>query len=213
MRSPKLKNRIHISNQTGARATAVLRPGALAVFTFAVLLLAGCRIDMHVQPRYDPLEKSTFFPDGRSARPVIPDTVARGHLRQDELLYTGKVNGQTVDQFPFQITRQDLERGRQRFNIYCSPCHGRLGDGDGMVVERGFRSPPSFHLARLREAPAGHYFDAVTNGFGAMPSYASRVPVADRWAIITYLRALQLSQWTPADSLPAADRQQLEEIE
>jgi mono/diheme cytochrome c family protein len=155
---------------------------------------------MHDQPRYKPLAASAFFSDGRSARPLVEDTVPRGHLRLDNARFTGKVNGVDVDAFPFPITEADIRRGRERFNIFCSPCHSRLGDGQGLIVKRGFRQPPSYHIERLRTAPVGHFFDVVTNGFGAMPSYASRVPVDDRWRIIAYVRALQLSQnATPAD--------------
>jgi hypothetical protein len=184
-----------------------------AVWATAVLcamVLTGCRIDMHVQPRYNPLDQSTFFPDGKSARPAIPDTVARGHLRTNELFYTGKVGGQLVDAFPFPITRADLDRGRERFNIYCSPCHGLGGDGHGMIVQRGFSPPPSFHIERLRKAPAGHLF-GVMNGFGRMYSYASRVNPQDRWRIVAYIRALQLSQSATLEDAPESARKQLQE--
>jgi mono/diheme cytochrome c family protein len=164
---------------------------------------------MHVQPRYDPLASSTFFDDGRSARPAIPGTVARGQLRLDDHLYTGKVNGALVDTFPFPVTRPVLERGRERYNIYCSPCHDYLGTGHGMIVQRGFQPPPSYHNDRLRQAPVGHYFDVITNGFGAMRSYADRVPPEDRWAIIAYIRALQLSQHAPLEDVPEKERAQL----
>src|SRR5579864_6423098 len=139
------------------------------------MLLSGCRLDMHLQPKYLPYEPSSFFPDGRSERQPVEGTVARGELRTDELLYTGKVNGAVADLFPFPITAADLSRGRERYNIYCSPCHDYTGGGSGMIVQRGFPVPPSFHLARLRQAPAGHFFDVITNGFGLMYSYASRV--------------------------------------
>jgi hypothetical protein len=164
---------------------------------------------MHVQPRYDPLAPSTFFDDGRSARPVVPGTVARGHLRIDDHLYTGKVNGALVDTFPFPVTRQVLERGRERYNIYCSPCHDYLGTGHGMIVQRGFQPPPSYHNDRLRKAPLGHFFDVITNGFGAMHSYADRVSPEDRWAIIAFIRALQLSQHASLEDVPERERAQL----
>jgi len=173
------------------------------------LLFSACRLDMHTQPRYNPLEPSTFFDDGRSARPPVPGTVARGHLRTDEHLYTGKVNGVLADTFPFPITRQDLERGRERFNIYCSPCHGRSGDGQGMIVQRGFKQPPSYHIQRLRGAPVGHLFDVMTNGYGAMYSHADRVSAEDRWRIVAYIRALQLSQNARISDVPEAERRQL----
>jgi mono/diheme cytochrome c family protein len=161
---------------------------------------------MHNTPRYNPLAATDFFGDGRSARPVIDDTVARGHLRLDAARYFGKVNGNDVEVFPFPITRADLMRGEERFNIYCSPCHGRLGDGEGLVPKRGYRKPPSYHIDRLKKAPVGHFFDVVTNGFGAMPSYASRVPVDDRWRIIAYIRVLQYSQDVPVNQVPSDRR-------
>jgi mono/diheme cytochrome c family protein len=154
---------------------------------------------MHNQPRYKPLAHTSFFEDGRSERPAIEDTVARGQLRIDQARYTGKQNGKDIDFFPIQITKADVERGQERFNIYCSPCHGRLGDGHGMIVSRGLRQPPSYHDARLRNAPVGHFFDVMTNGYGAMYSYASRVAPDDRWRIAAYIRALQFSQDAPSD--------------
>ncbi len=166
---------------------------------------------MEVQPKYKPLEPSAFFDDDRSARPAIPDTVARGHLRTDELLYTGRLNGALADSFPFPVTRKDLERGRERYNIYCTPCHGLSGDGQGMIVARGFPAPPSYHIDRLRKAPAGHFFDVMTNGYGRMFSYASRVNPEDRWRIAAYIRALQLSQWAPIEDVPESARKQLAE--
>jgi mono/diheme cytochrome c family protein len=165
---------------------------------------------MHNQPRYKPLAASAFFADGRAARPAIEDTVARGHMRLDDARFTGKVNGADVDAFPFLITRADVRRGQERFNIYCSPCHGRLGDGRGMIVLRGFRQPPSYYSERVLKLPIGHYFDVVTNGFGAMPSYASRVAVDDRWRIISYIRALQLSETARIDDVPAGRRADLD---
>jgi len=168
----------------------------------ATLAAAGCSQKMNDEPRYEPLEASDFFADGQSARPKIDGTVARGHLRLGRPFYTGRSNGALVDAFPVAMTRDLLARGRERFDIFCSPCHGRLGDGDGVVVERGFRSPPSYHTDRLRSAPVGHFFDVMTNGFGAMASYASRVPPGDRWAIAAYIRALQLSQYAPLSAAP-----------
>jgi mono/diheme cytochrome c family protein len=165
----------------------------------AALCATACRQDMHVQPRYNPLAATAFFDDARSARPAIEDTVARGQLRLDQARYTGKVNGKDIDYFPIQITPADLARGQERFNIFCSPCHGRLGDGHGMIVSRGLRQPPSFHDARLLTAATGHFFDVMTNGYGAMYSYASRVPVDDRWRITAYIRALELSQNAPPE--------------
>lgn len=175
------------------------RKAAWLVILGVALAVTACRQDMHNQPRYKPFAATDFFGDGRSERPMIEDTVARGQLRVDEARYTGKVNGKDIEYFPIQITRADLARGQERFNIYCSPCHGRLGDGRGMIVLRGLRQPPNYHDPRLINAPVGHFFDVITNGFGAMFSYASRVPVDDRWRITAYIRALQLSQNAPAN--------------
>jgi mono/diheme cytochrome c family protein len=171
--------------------------------------LAACRQDMHDQPKYIPLRQSTFFGDQRSARPFVAGTVARGQLRDDALLYTGKVNGADATVFPFPVDARVMARGRERFDIYCSPCHGQTGQGDGMVVRRGFRHPPTFHQDRLREAPVGHVFDVITNGFGAMPDYAAQIKVEDRWAIVAYLRALQLSEHATVDDVPADKRSEL----
>jgi mono/diheme cytochrome c family protein len=164
-----------------------------------ILLSTACRSDMHIQPRYNAYAETDFFGDGRSERPQIEDTVARGQLHLDEARYTGKVSGKDVESIPIQITKDDLLRGQERFNIYCSPCHGRAGNGQGMIVARGLRQPPSYHDERLLNAPIGHFFDVMTNGYGSMYSYASRVAVDDRWRIAAYIRALQLSQNAPAD--------------
>jgi mono/diheme cytochrome c family protein len=166
---------------------------------------------MYDQPRYEPYEQSDFFADGMSARPVIAGTVARGELEEDEAFYTGKSEGKFVSELPIEVDRALLERGRERFNIYCSVCHGATGKGDGMIVQRGFRHPPSLHIPRLRDAAAGHFFDVITNGFGAMPSYAVPVPPRDRWAIVAYVRVLQLSQDAKIDDVPADERRRLEE--
>lgn len=175
----------------------------------SLLIVSGCRLDMHIEPRYDPFSPSTFFPDGRSERPTVPGTVARGHLRVDELLYTGRINGQPANEFPFPITKADLERGQQRFDIYCTPCHDYTGSGEGMIVQRGFPAPPSYHTAKLMNAPAGHFFDVMTNGYGTMYSYADRVSVKDRWRIVAYIRALQLSQDATLNDVPAGERLKL----
>ena len=166
---------------------------------------------MHDQPKYVPLRQSSFFGDDRSARPIVPGTVARGRLNDDVLLYTGKVNagGADADIFPFAVTADTLARGQERFNIYCSPCHGRTGQGDGMVVRRGYRRPPSYHQDRLRSAPVGHFFDVITNGFGAMPDYAAQITAEDRWAIVAYVRALQLSEHATVNDVPAVEREKL----
>lgn len=173
------------------------------------LALAGCRLDMHVQPKYKPDDPSTFFGDGRSERPVVPGTVARGHLQLDELFYTGKVNGVPADTFPFPITMKDLKRGQERYNIYCTPCHDYTGSGHGMIVQRGFPPPPSYHSEALLKAPVGHFFDVMTNGHGTMYSYASRITPKDRWRIAAYIRALQLSQEASLSDLTDAERQRL----
>ena len=175
----------------------------------ALIFLAGCRQDMHDAPRYDPLEASATNPTASSAQPLVAGTVPRGFLNEDEHLYTGKIGGQPADAFPFAITRADLDRGQERFNIYCSPCHSRLGDGNGMVVQRGFRQAASLHIDRLRKSPPGYFFDVMTNGFGAMPSYAAQIPVHDRWRIAAYVRALQLSQAATAADVPAAEFEKL----
>ena len=172
----------------------------------AVLLSAGCRQDMHNQPRFKPLAKSDFYPDLRSARPPVEGTVARGDLRADTYFYSGMIPGTNNpgDYMPFPVTEPVLQRGRERFNIYCTPCHSRLGDGNGIVPTRGFaRRPPSFHIDRLRKAPLGYFFDVMTHGFGIMPDYAAQIAPKDRWAIVAYIRALQLSQNASADLIPA----------
>ncbi len=180
------------------------------VLLLSVLVLPACRQDMHDAPRYEPLEPSAFFPDGRSARQPPENTVARGQLRADEHLYGGKVDGQLAATFPMPVNARLLLRGQERYNVFCSPCHGRTGAGDGMVVRRGYRAPTSFHDERLRQAPPGYIFDVITHGFGAMPDYAAQVPVADRWAIAAYLKALQLSQRATLADVPADRRGELE---
>ncbi len=191
-----------------ARPHRFLRFAALSV-GMTLLLLAACRQKMANQPRYDPLEPSDFFADGMSARPRIAGTVARGELMIDGFLATGKINGVEGDGFPFPVDQRVMNRGEERFNIYCSECHGRLGDGNGMIPSRGYRHPPSFHSELLRNAKTGHFFDVITNGFGAMPPYAPQVSVTDRWAIIAYIRALQLSQHGTIDDLPPELRAKL----
>jgi hypothetical protein len=168
-----------------------------------LFVLAGCRTDMQDQPKFIPLRKSDFYDDHRSSRPVIVGTVARGQLRDDTYFYTGMVGRDVGNVMPFPVTRDVLARGQERYNIYCSPCHSELGDGNGMIVQRGYRRPPSYHIDRLRQAPLGHFYDVISNGFGAMPDYSAQVAPADRWAIIAYIRALQYSQNAPAGSVPA----------
>jgi mono/diheme cytochrome c family protein len=177
----------------------------------ALVALAGCRADMYEQPKYNPMEPSSFFDDGTSARPRVAGTVARGELRIDDHFYQGKVNGLDADTFPIHVTQAVIERGQERYRIYCVPCHGELGDGNGMIVQRGFPKPPSYHEEPLRSQPVGHYFDVISRGHGVMYSYAARVAPDDRWAIVAYIRALQLSQHAEAASLPESDRARLEE--
>lgn len=174
-----------------------------------LLSLTGCRQKMANQARYDPFEASDFFADGMAARPRIAGTVARGELVTDPYFETGKIGAEAGDGFPFPVTAQVMDRGEERFNIYCAQCHGRLGDGNGMIPSRGYRRPPSFHDARLRAARTGHFFDVMTNGFGAMPPYRTMIPTEDRWAIAAYIRALQLSQGATINDVPADQRARL----
>jgi len=194
--------------RAGQPPRAGIRVAGWAILTAG--LLAGCRLDMHVQPKYLPYEPTAFFSDGRSERQPVAGTVARGQLQLDELLYTGTENGVESNTFPFPITRADLDRGRERFNIYCTPCHDYTGSGNGMIVQRGFPHPPSYHIDRLRQAPVGHFFGVMTNGFGRMYSYADRVDVADRWRIAAYIRVLQLSRNATPQDVPDADRAELD---
>ena len=184
----------------------------LRAFAIVSLVVMGsaCRQDMHDQPKYVPLRESAFFSDARSARPVVAGTIARGQLREDALLYTGKDGSADATVFPFSVDAQVMTRGRERFDIYCSPCHGRSGLGDGMVVRRGYRRPPSLQDERLRNAAPGHFFDVMTNGFGAMPDYAAQINARDRWAIVAYIRALQLAGHATIDDVPTAERGRLQ---
>jgi len=161
-----------------------------------LLILVGCRNDMHDQPRFKPLAKNDFFADMRASRAPVENTVARGQLNEDTYFYTGKIGSNPGDYMPAEVpvNQATLERGRERYDIYCAPCHARMGDGNGMVPQRGYRHPPTFHQDRLRKAPLGYFFDVITNGFGAMPDYAMQVTPEDRWKIVAYIRALQLSQ-------------------
>lgn len=188
--------------------STLLRVSAVSL---AFLLLAACRQDMHDQPKYIPLRPSQFFADGRSERPLVDGTVARGHLNDDDAYFRGLgPDGKPTDQFPFPVTKDVIQRGQERFNIYCAPCHDRLGNGDGMIVRRGYRKPPSYHIDRLRSVPNGYIYDVITNGFGAMPDYAAQVAPRDRWAIVAYVRALQLSQNASVNDVPADARGQLQ---
>jgi len=187
---------------------AALRAGLL--LCGVALAVAACRQDMHDQPRYKPLAQSDFFADGRAARAPVAGTVARGHLRDDPHLYTGRSVDAFVREFPFKVTAEVLARGRERYGIFCTPCHGRVGDGRGMVARRGLATPASFHIDRLRDAEEGYLFDVISNGFGRMYGYAPQIGVADRWAIVAYLRALQLSQNARLADVPRAERAGLE---
>jgi mono/diheme cytochrome c family protein len=171
-----------------------------------IFITAGCRIDMHIQPYYRPLAKSDFFMDGRSARNPVDGTVARGDLRDDTYFYTGKIGNNLGDSMPFPVNAEVLDRGHQRFNVYCTPCHGRVGDGNGFIPSRGLKRPPSYHIDRLRKVPLAYFFDVMTNGFGVMQDYSAQIPPRDRWAIAAYIRALQLSQNATSADLPAGQK-------
>lgn len=181
------------------------------VLVLSAAVFSGCDLSMRDQPRYDPLQKSSFFKDGQAARPLVEGTVARGSLRDNDYFYTGKIGGADAKEYPFPITEDVLKRGRERFNIYCSVCHDQRGQGQGMVVQRGFKQPNSFHIDRLREAAPGYFFGVITNGFGAMSNYAEQIPVHDRWAIAAYIKALQLSQNADAADLTGEEKKKLEE--
>jgi len=210
-----LRNSYSVLAESGAPFTAARlrngRIGRLMSASALMLTLAACRQDMHDQPKYRGLRGSDFFANGQSARPLIANTVARGHLNEDRLLVTGKDGAADTTVFPFPVTDAVMARGQERFNIYCSPCHGRTGMGDGMIVRRGFKRPPSLSEERLRLAPVGHIYDVITNGLGVMPDYQAQVVVDDRWAIVAYVKALQLSAYAPLDVVPAADRGKLDE--
>lgn len=173
------------------------------------LALMGCQQKMATQPYFKPLEENSYFADGRASRPIEPNTVSRGDLREDDALYTGKVDGELVDEFPISITEEVMARGHDRFNIYCAPCHSKLGDGNGMIVQRGVSRPPAFTEDRLTTAPVGHIYDVITNGYGRMYSYNQQLPVRDRWAIVAYVKALQSAGRATIDDVPEAVRAQL----
>lgn len=190
------------------RPTPRVRAVAAALVALAALAAGACRQDMHDQPKYEPLEGSTLLPKGTSALIPPENTVARGELREDEAFYTGFTeDDQLVTTIPMKVDRQTLARGRDTFNAFCSPCHDRVGTGRGMIVRRGFPQPPTYHQERLRTVPDGYIFDVITSGFGRMPSYASQIPVEERWAVVAYVRALQLSQHVPLDELSPEGRE------
>ncbi len=175
----------------------------------ALLAVVGCRQDMHDQDKYQAYERNDFFDDQRASRPLLPGTIARGHLEEDSVLFRGEADGVMVDRLPLTVDRALLERGRERYDIFCSPCHDRVGSGAGMIVQRGYKRPTSFHSERLRTIADGYFFQVMTNGFGVMPDYAAQIPAQDRWAIVAYIRALQLSQAAAAADLAAGDLEQL----
>ncbi len=199
--------RYKVQGSKAAKQTAVW--GAL----LATLAMAGCRQDMHNQPKFIPQRGTDFYADGRSARPQVANTVARGQLHQDEYFYTGMINGKEGDAMPFPVTMTVLERGQERYNIYCTPCHSRVGNGEGMIVQRGYRPAGNFHTPRLMAVPLGHFFYVMTNGYGAMPDYAAQVTPQDRWAIVAYIKALQLSQDAkPSDAAAGAQPESLSNL-
>lgn len=176
-------------------------------FALVLLLLVGCRQDMHDAPRYEPFEESDFFADARASRLPVPGTVARGQLRADSAFYRGvDAQGALVTTLPIELDAVTLARGRVVYDVYCSPCHDRTGSGNGMIVRRGFKHPESFHTARLRQSPPGYFFQVITNGFGEMSPYAGMIEPRERWAVTAYVRALQLSQAVPTELLTAGDR-------
>jgi mono/diheme cytochrome c family protein len=173
--------------------------GAMA----ATLALAGCRQDMQDQPKFFPQRGTEFYADGRSVRPQVENTVARNQLNENAYFYTGLISGKEGDGMPFPATLEVLERGQERYNVYCTPCHSRVGNGIGMIVQRGYMKAGSFHSARLEKAPLGHFFHVISNGYGAMPDYSAQIVPEDRWAIVAYIRALQLSQKATQSDVPA----------
>lgn len=191
-----------------ARSSVVRRLAGLLV---VVVMLIGCRQKMAEQPHGETYEASDFFPNGAVARSPVEGTVARGSMAPGDSLTQAKTGDDYVRRFPLDVDRSLLERGRQRYNIFCAPCHDAAGTGRGIVVHRGFRQPAAFHIKRLRESAEGYFFDVITNGFGTMPSYGRLIPPRDRWAITAYIRALQLSQNTPAEALSTDDKRRLEE--
>ncbi|HEV2576011.1 MAG TPA: cytochrome c [Acidobacteriaceae bacterium] len=180
-----------------------VRVTAIILSTGAMLVLAGCRQDMQDEPKFFPQRGTTFYPDGRSVRPQVANTVARNQGNEDSYFYTGLINGKEGDGLPIDLTPDTMARGQERFNVYCTPCHSRVGNGDGMIVQRGYRPAGDFHTDRLRSAPLGHFFAVMTNGYGAMPDYAAQITPQDRWAIAAYIRALQLSQNAKQSDVPA----------
>lgn len=193
--------------RSGQRSTLGL---ALGLGLVLALTATACRQDMHDAAKYEPLEKSAFFEDQRASRQLVAGTIPRGHLQEDKLLYTGRDGDALSESFPFPVTAGVMKRGQERFNIYCSPCHARTGDGDGMIVQRGYKQPPSLHEERVRVMPAGYFFQVMTNGFATMPSYAAQIGPEDRWAIAAYVKALQASRQVQLSDLTAEEKKRLE---
>ncbi len=205
-----MRRQKHEGRRMKAETTAAIK--ASVILLPWLLLLASCRQDMYNQPKYKPLARSEFFEDLASARPLPPHTVPRGHLDEDTVFFTGKNDdGTLAASLPMPVTRDLLNRGQERFTIYCSVCHGAEGDGNGMIVQRGFPPPNSYHIDRLRQSPPGYYFNVISHGYGIMYSYASRVEPADRWAIVAYIRALQLSRNGRLEDVPPDARAGLED--
>lgn len=192
-----------MTRRLSVRQDAVRRIALVSAAASLMLFAAGCRQDMQNQPKFIPQRGTTFYADGRSARPQVEDTVARGQLHEDAYFYTGMVGGKEGDMLPFPVTMQVLDRGQERYNLYCTPCHSRVGNGNGMIVQRGYKQAGNFHDAKRLAQPVGHYFNVISHGYGAMPDYSAQVTVADRWAITAYIRALQLSQAAKTSDVPA----------
>jgi hypothetical protein len=186
-------------------ARTITRPALFSLVALAALA-SSCRQDMHDQPKYKVNGWSSFFADHRNNRPLVPNTVARGRLFEDDLLYRGRVDGKHAEVYPMEITADVLERGRGRYSIFCLPCHSPEGDGNGVAVQRGMKRPPSFHIERLQKAAPGYFYEVMTNGFGSMYDYAERISVEDRWAITAYVQVLQASQNTSFDQLDATEK-------
>lgn len=189
-----------------------MKTSTIALALVGASLLGACRQDMHDQPRYKAFGQSAFFADGRNVRPQVAGTVARGRLMEDDHFWRGKVDGKPAETFPMPVTAEILARGKERYTIYCQPCHSPVGDGNGMIVQRGMKRPPSYHIERLQKAPPGYFFDVMTNGFGVMYDYSDRIRPEDRWAIAAYIRVLQQSQSTSVSELTADERAKLDAI-
>ena len=187
--------------QGGLRAVTLTAVGTL-------VSLAGCRQDMHNQPKFYPQRGTTFYADGRSVRPQVENTVGRSQLGEDSYFQTGMINGVEGTTMPFPVTMQVLAKGEERYNVYCTPCHSRVGNGAGMIVQRGYSKAGNFHTVRLNSAPLGHFFNVISNGYGSMPDYSAQLTPSDRWAVTAYIRALQLSQNAQQTDVPSGEHVQ-----